>query len=276
VIDLHLHTHYSDGRDSPASLVARCARAGIRTLAVTDHDTTGAWSETLAAARGAGLTFVPGVEITAILDGEDVHVLGYFPSPDVPLLESFLRDQRSERILRARAIVQRLGDLGIPIDIEPALRAAGEDPRRTIGRPLLADALVAAGHVASRNEAFETLLGIGRPAFVPRHGAPPHEVIETVTAAGGIASLAHPGLLQRDDLIPGFIVAGLPALEVFHSDHDPETTARYHRLATRSGLLVTGGSDFHGDTSGHYDTMLGRVLLPEDEYERFRGRLYGS
>jgi predicted metal-dependent phosphoesterase TrpH len=274
VIDLHLHTCYSDGRDSPAALVSRCARAGLRTIAVTDHDTTGGWVEAAEAASQSGLAFVAGVEITAILDGEDVHVLGYFPSPHVPLLEAFLRDQRDERISRARAIVERLRELGKPIDVGAALRAAQDEPRRTVGRPLLADALVAAGHAIDRNEAFETLLGFGRPAFVARSGAPPQEVIEIIQAAGGIPSLAHPGLLDRDDLIPGFVLAGLPALEVFHSDHDPETTARYHRLATRSRLLITGGSDFHGDLSGHHDTTLGRVTLPAEEYDRFRARLY--
>jgi hypothetical protein len=276
VIDLHLHTNCSDGRDAPAALAARCTRAGIRVFAVTDHDTTGGWHDAEQAATAAGLAFVPGVEITSILDGADVHILGYFPQARAPLLEDFLQAQRDERLRRARLIVERLAALGAPVDIEAPLLEAQRDRRRTIGRPQIADALIAAGHVASRDEAFARYLGLGRAAFVSRAGASPHEVIELITAAGGLASLAHPGLLDRDDAIPGMLIAGLAALEAFHPDHDPAAVARYSRLAERSSLLVTGGSDYHGDVAGHHESALGQVTLPREYYERFEKRLRES
>jgi predicted metal-dependent phosphoesterase TrpH len=276
VIDLHLHTTCSDGRLAPAALAARCAGAGLGVIAVTDHDTTAGWREAEAAAVSAGLTFVAGVEITAVLDGADVHLLGYFPTLRVPLLEDFLLAQRDERIRRVRLIVERLADLGVPVDIDNALRAAQQHPHRAIGRPQVADALIAAGHLATRDEAFDRYLGHGRAAFVPRAGPPPDEVIELITAAGGVTSLAHPGLLDRDEAIPGMLIAGLAALEAFHPDHDPGTVSRYRRLAERSSLLVTGGSDFHGDPAADEQATLGRVTLPQEHYERLQKRLRAS
>jgi 3',5'-nucleoside bisphosphate phosphatase len=276
VIDLHLHTNMSDGRDTPAGLISRCAAAGLTVLAVTDHDTICGWQEAAAAAASLGLAFVPGVEITAVLDEQDVHILGYFPAPRAPRLESFLRSQRADRIRRVQQMMERLAALARPVDAEAILHAAGADPRRAVGRPQIADAMIAAGHVASRDEAFAEYLGFGRPAFVPRSGPRPEEVVELIGAAGGLASLAHPALLKRDDLLPALILAGLPALEAFHVDHDPDTTAHYCRVAGRSRLLVTGGSDFHGDAAGHRPPALGRVTLPPADYERFRARLFAS
>jgi 3',5'-nucleoside bisphosphate phosphatase len=271
VIDLHLHTRVSDGLDTPGDLAARCAAAGLTVFSVTDHDTIGGWEEAAAAGSAVGLEFVPGVEITAVLDGQDVHVLGYFGSRRAPVLESFLDGQRADRIRRLREMIGRLASLGLPVDAEAVFGAA--DSRRAVGRPQLADAMIAAGQVASRDEAFSRYLGYGCPAFVPRVGSTPEAVIELITAAGGVASLAHPALLDRDELIPGLILGGLSALEAYHPDHDPDTAARYHRLASKSGLLVTGGSDFHGVDSGHRESALGRITLPPAEFERLRTRL---
>ena len=272
MIDLHLHTTISDGFDAPANLVRGCAAAGITTLAVTDHDTTGAWADAGAAADALGLEFVPGIEITAVLDGRDVHMLGYFPTRRVPVLDEFLREQRADRVRRVRAMAERLAALGVPVSIDRALAATAENPDWTIGRPKIALAMIEAGYVADIGEAFDRYLGEGRPAFVPRSGATPAEVVELIASAGGIPSLAHPGLLERDEIIPSLILAGLPAVEVFHSDHDAETTARYLRMIERSGLLATGGSDYHGGGSGHHGA-LGRVVLPQDHYDKFRERL---
>jgi predicted metal-dependent phosphoesterase TrpH len=273
VIDLHLHTSCSDGRDTPAELAARCAAAGIRVFAVTDHDTTAAWPEAARAAAACGLAFVRGVEITAVLDGIDVHLLGYFPSAAPPLLDDFLQAQREHRVRRAYLIVDRLKELGKPVRMEAVLLEAERHRRRAIGRPQIADALVAAGHVGTRDEAFDRYLGHGRAAFVPRTGASPEEVIALIVGAGGLASLAHPGLTNRDDRVPSMIAAGLGALEVFHPDHDAAATLKYRDMAARAGLLVTGGSDFHGEHAGHHGGMLGRITVPEDQYRRFEKRL---
>jgi len=263
----------SDGSSEPGLLPGLCRAAGLTVMAVTDHDTTEGWAPAMHAAAACGLECLPGVEITAVLDGRDVHILGYFPSPRVPILDEFLADQRQDRLRRVRAMVGRLADLGMPLDLSPVLADAGRNPRRTIGRPQIADALIAAGFVSSRDDAFARYLGYGCPAFVPRAGATPEDVVGLIGAAGGLASLAHPGLLDRDDLLPALILAGLPAIEVFHADHDAEATARYLRLAVKSRLLVTGGSDFHGTGAGHHENMLGRVVLPREHYDAFAARL---
>jgi predicted metal-dependent phosphoesterase TrpH len=276
LIDLHLHTTASDGALSPTALVARAAAAGIHTLAVTDHDTVNGLAEAGAAARSAGVTFVPGIEITAVEDGRDVHVLGYFFDPDDAGLAQFLAGQREDRIRRVREIANRLAMLDVPIDVEQVLQHALESGT-TVGRPHIAEALVAAGHAPSRDAAFERFLERSAPAFVPRRGSAVAGVIDVIRGAGGIASLAHPGLTRIDDRIPAFAQAGLDALEVRHSDHDGRTERRYRALAHTLGLAVSGGSDFHGE-QGHHRCPLGSVSLEAGDLAELmarRGRTRG-
>ncbi len=269
MIDLHTHTTASDGHLAPAALARRAHEAGITVLGVTDHDTTAGIAAAALAAADHGLAVVPGIEITAVHEGRDVHVLAYFIDPASPSLAGFLAAQRADRARRGREIAERLAALGCPIDTGPI--AARADAGEVVARPLIAAALVDAGHVASVAEAFDRLIGEGRPAYVPRRGATPAEVIAVVARAGGIASLAHPGLLGRDDLVPALAAAGLGAIEVYHCDHDAEDEARYRDLAERLDLGVTGGSDFHGDDA-HRHAALGSVALPEADYRRLCAR----
>jgi predicted metal-dependent phosphoesterase TrpH len=270
VIDLHLHTTASDGALAPADLVARAAAAGITTLSVTDHDTVGGLDEARASALTRGLTFVDGIEITAVESGRDVHVLGYLFDPAAPALTAFLVGQRDNRIRRVREMARRLAELGVAIDTAPVI-ARGLDGGRSVGRPHVADALVAAGHVHTRDEAFARFLEPGRPAFIPRRGASPEYVVQIITGAGGVASLAHPGLTGVDDLIPQLVRTGLQAIEARHTDHDAPTEARYRALAVRLGTAVSGGSDFHDDT-GRRRCGLGSVTLPPDDFARLLER----
>jgi predicted metal-dependent phosphoesterase TrpH len=270
VIDLHTHTTASDGHLSPADLVREAWMAGIRVLAVTDHDTTAAMADVGRATAQFGLTHVPGIEITAIDDGRDVHVLGYFfDVASTPLVEC-LAGQRAARRDRVRAIGARLARAGMPIDVERLLAEAS--PQRALGRPAIAAALVAAGHVRTMHEAFDQWLVEGRPAWVPREGPGVREVVDLLRGAGGIASLAHPVLYGRDDDIPRWREAGIDAIEVWHSEHDATTSARYLDIARRLDLLATGGSDFHGDHPAgpgrRCPRLLGRVTLPESEFAR--------
>jgi 3',5'-nucleoside bisphosphate phosphatase len=182
-------------------------------------------------------------------------------------LRSFLRRQREQRIDRIRLMVQRLAELGIRIDGEAILAAAAKDGETAVGRPWIARALVAAGHVPTVSEAFDRWLGRGRAAFVPRAGASVPHVVACIHEAGGIASLAHPGSLARDEWIPAFGRAGLDALEAYHSDHDPDATAHYLAMAEQLGLAVSGGSDYHGDES-HGPASPGAVSLPQVQYDR--------
>jgi 3',5'-nucleoside bisphosphate phosphatase len=269
LIDLHTHTTASDGRCRPADLVGRAARAGISVLSVTDHDTTAACREAADACREAGLEFVAGIEITAVLEHADVHVLGYFIRPDAAELQAFLAEQRARRLDRVRQIVVRLGELGVSLDVDAIVRPGIEVDGKTIGRPAIADALVASHRVATRAEAFDRWLARGRPAFVPRSGAPPVEVIEQIHHAGGVASLAHPGLAGHDEWISGFVDEGLDGIEAYHSKHDRAATARYLSIAERLNLAVSGGSDYHAD-DGHGGQILGSIALPRAAFDGLR------
>ena len=279
MIDLHLHTTASDGRLSPAQLVARVAAAGITTMSVTDHDTVAGLAEVGVAAAARGIRLVPGVEITAVAEGRDVHLLGYFFAPDHAPLLTFMDGQRALRVARVREIGARLALLDMPVDVEALVTIAATRPGSSIGRPQLARALVSAGHVSSVQQAFERWLATGLPAFVPRTGPSPSTVVEVVHAAGGVVSFAHPAVTRRDDLIGPLADHGLDAIEVYHSDHRPEDVQQYRGLAQRLGVLVTGGSDFHGEDpqapverSRARRSTLGVVMLPPDDFSALESR----
>ena len=271
MIDLHTHTTASDGRCTPAELVSRAAAAGITVLSVTDHDTLDAHDAAADACASAGISFVAGIEITAVWEEVDVHVLGYFLDPASPGLRVFLAEQRQRRIDRVRRIVSRLDTLGMRLDADAIVRPAIDRPGTSVGRPAVAGALVQAGYVPSANDAFASWLSRGRPGFVPRDAAAPDSVVAHIHEAGGIASLAHPGLLQRDDWIAGLAAAGLDAIEAYHTSHDDQTAARYRLMAQRLGLAVSGGSDYHADQS-HGSAYPGSVSLPADAYGQLRDR----
>ena len=236
-------------------------------MAVTDHDTTAAIGAVQRFARDRNIAAVSGIAITSMEAGRDLHVLGYFFDPADAALGTFLATQRRARVARVETISQCLAGLGMPVDIGPLLASAHRDPARSIGRPQLARAMVDAGYVADTREAFDRWLGSGAPAFVARSGPTPEETIAIIHAAGGLASLAHPG---ADDVTPARISAlaasGLDAIEVFHSDHDAVMTDRYAVLARELRLLVTGGSDFHGDPS--HGLSPGSVMVPAEEWDR--------
>jgi predicted metal-dependent phosphoesterase TrpH len=269
VIDLHLHTTASDGRLAPRELVDLAAAAGLRVMAVTDHDTTGAVTDVQAHARTHGIDAVTGIEITAVLDGRDIHMLAYFVDIADAAFQRFLASQRAARIARIEAIGTRLAELGVPVRLEAALSLARMQSGVSVGRPQVARAMVAAGHVKDMHQAFDRYLGTGRPGFVPRVGPPPVDVIPIVHAARGLVSIAHPGRTQIDDHLAHLRDGGLDALEVFHSDHDEATTARYAALASELELLVTGGSDFHDPGSS---VRPGSVTLPWQHWDRLLAR----
>lgn len=264
MIDLHTHTTASDGALAPRALVERAHRLGIRTLGVTDHDTLAGIPEAEAEAAARGMEFLPGIEITAVHAARDVHVLAWFLDPEPAGLAPFLARQRQDRTRRAREMSARLAALGVPVDLEDLI-AGAEAAGKAVARPTVARALLDAGHVASLQQAFDRWLADGRPAYVPRSGASPAEVVRLVTRSGGVAGLAHPGLLRRDDLIPELVEAGLGAVEVYHSDHDAGARRRYLRVAEQYRLAVSGGSDFHGDDHPRA-RCFGRVGLPRERF----------
>ena len=273
MIDLHLHTTASDGRLSPEELVVRVAGAGVTVMAVTDHDTIAGLARAEAAAGSRGIRFVPGIEITAVENGRDVHVLGYFFDRSHKPLTEFLETQRADRRRRITEMCARLASLGIAVDLDEILaRHAGH----AVGRPAIAAALVRGGHVASISEAFDKYLDTGGAAYVVRQGAPVADVARVIRDAGGVASVAHPGL-HRDPALLERVAPGpdaIDAIEVFHTDHDTATRDRLLAFAVARNLLVTGGSDFHGDAAGRA-VGLGRVGLPPPHFERLTERFSG-
>jgi predicted metal-dependent phosphoesterase TrpH len=267
LIDLHTHTTASDGRCTPEQLAARAAAAGVTVLGLTDHDTMSGCPATAEACVRHGIEFVHGIEITAVADDRDIHVLGYLLDPRSAPLQAFLAGQRQRRVERVREMLHRLAAHGLHLDADAVLKPGLDDPTRAAGRPWVARAMVAAGYVRDVAEAFDVWLSRGRPGFVPRTGAGAEEVFARVHAAGGIASLAHPVLMKHDEWIPRFADAGLDAIEAYHSDHDETATLRYLACASRLGLLVTGGSDYHAD-EGHGGAGPGSVSLPREHYDR--------
>jgi hypothetical protein len=271
MIDLHTHTTASDGRCSPEELVTRAAAAGVTVLSITDHDTVDACEAAEPACAAAGIAFVAGIEITGVREEVDVHVLGYFLDPRSPELRRFLAEQRQRRIDRIGQMLTRLDELGLHLDAGAVLAPAIAQPGKSIGRPAIARALVAAGYVKDANDAFAHWLSRGRPGFVARQGATLDQVIAQIHGAGGVASLAHPGLLRRDEWIADLAASGLDAIEAYHTNHDQALTTHYRSIAKRLELGVSGGSDYHADES-HGAAYPGSVSLPADAFDELRER----
>lgn len=245
-VDLHTHTFFSDGTLSPEALVALAAERQLAAIAITDHDSIEALARARAAAAGL-LELVPGIELSSLLDGADLHILGYFVDPENPRLMSRLARFREERRERALSIVERLAALGLGVDREEVLALAGPG---VVGRPHVAQAMVRAGHVESVDEAFRRYLRADGQAFVPRPAFASEEAIALVHAAGGVSVLAHPGSQMADAVIERLAAAGLRGVEVWHPQHHPGAVRRFRALAARLSLLETGGSDFHGPDRG--------------------------
>ena len=271
MIDLHMHTTASDGTCTPEELVERARGVGIRIMSVTDHDTMAAVERATQAAAPYRITVVPGIEITSVHQGRDVHVLAYFLSEQAPGLQDLLQKQRRLRVDRAREIGDRLARLGVPIDMGSLIEGGANSGGKALARPQIARALVAAGHVASVAEAFDRYLSNDGPAYVPHQGASPATVSELVARVGGLASLAHPGQLNRDEIIPDLVASGLAAIEAYHSSHTPDMEAHYLDVAGRFGLAVTGGSDYHGEGTRRAE-FFGVTALPQEYFDTLAGR----
>lgn len=247
-IDLHTHSTASDGTDTPAELVRNAAAAGLDVVALTDHDTTRGHAEATAALP-EGLTLVTGAELSCRIDGVSLHLLAYLFDPYEPELLREREFVRDDRVPRARAMVTKLQELGVPVEWDHVARIAGEG---SIGRPHIASALVELGVVPTVSDAFtpEWIADGGR-AYVTRHELDPFTAVRLVEAAGGVSVFAHPLAVKRGRTVPEIAIAelaaaGLDGIEVDHMDHDEPTRARLRGLAAELGLLTTGSSDYHG------------------------------
>ena len=263
--DLHLHTRFSDGTETPERVVELAAQAGLSVIAITDHDNTDALPRSKAAADRHGLELLTGIEMSASCEGVEVHLLGYLFDPAHPVLVRHLLEQQARRVERVHEMVKRLAGTGVRIESEEVFAVAGEG---TVGRPHVARVLQKHGYVASLQEAFARYIGPDNPGFVPGSPLSPAHVIGVIRTAGGVPVLAHPVFMKRDDLIERFTHEGLAGLEVYHSSHTPELVRRYEQVAGRLGLLKTGGSDFHGDSKE--GLPVGAVKVPAELVEALK------
>lgn len=258
-IDLHTHSTASDGTLAPAEVVRAAHAAGLTALALSDHDSVEGISEALAAGRTLGVTVVPALELSAEHEtGLSVHILGYFIDRTDPELLAYLAELRGVRRSRARRMVDALRADGYDIGFDDVMARSDGG---AVGRVHVAQALLAAGRVASIRGAFEALIGEGRPYYVRKPVPGPAEVIATVRAAGGLAVLAHPAVNDTAHLAEELADAGLEGLEALHGQHTAAEREEMTLLAERLDLVVTGGSDFHGENAGH--TAMGTGDVPE-------------
>jgi len=269
-VDLHSHTTASDGTLAPRELVRLAARHGVRVLAVTDHDSTAGLAEAMEEAkRLPPLEIVPGLEINCDVPGAEVHVLGYCVDWQATWFQEFLGAQREERRQRVYRIAVRLAELGMPIDPDAVFALVKEG---SAGRPHVAQAMVDRGYVKSVREAFDRYLSTNGPANVPRKRFTPVEAVRVIRRARGVPVLAHPGLANRDELIPELVEAGLLGIEAFYPEHSSGQITAYREMCVRLGLIATGGSDFHGPRVGGARHP-GVQPVPESAWYELRDRL---
>ncbi len=265
--DLHLHSSYSDGTLSPREIIAQAAALRLSPIALTDHDTVRGIPEALEAGAEMQVEIIPGVELSVHEANKEMHILGYFIRWEDPPFQRTLDFLETRRMERLKEILRRLHRLGVQVELSEVLRISGKG---TVGRLHVARALLAQGAVSGLDEGFDRFLARGRPAYVEREGFTAQQAIMTIRDAEGIAVLAHPGVDGLSSL-PSLIQAGLQGIEVFHPAHTSEEVFTLTRVATEHGLLITGGSDYHG--LAKRKVSLGQVRLPLEYVERLRAVL---
>lgn len=250
--DMHVHTTASDGVYTPSEIVEMAKKIGLGAIAITDHDTIAGIPEAMDAARRIGIDIVPGVEISSQLNGLDIHILGYYIDIHDRTLADRLRQLREAREERNRRMIQKLNKLGIQITLEEVWNTVKKEPGQDIvlGRPHIAEALVSKGEADSIADAFKRYLAAGAKAYVQPERIVPKEAVRWIHEAGGSAVIAHPGLYRRDDLVKLIIAGGIDGIEAYHADHSPEEERHYAQMAEDAKLIVTAGSDFHGERMG--------------------------
>ena len=262
--DLHVHSTASDGTLSPGALVQLAARNRVAVVALTDHDSIAGVQSAIEAATPLGISVIPAVELSAAVGERSVHILGYFVDIFDRALLGALADLRAARVERAIGIVRSLQDAGYDITPDAVMALSGGG---AVGRTHIARTLVSLGHAENVSDAFERLVGRGKPFYRPKAHLSPEKAIQRIVAAGGIAVMAHPGVSGTEDLIDGLAVLGLRGVEAHHVDHTAEQRATLVACADRLGLLKTGGTDYHSPHAPHPD--LGELNFPEADLRAF-------
>jgi 3',5'-nucleoside bisphosphate phosphatase len=268
--DLHMHTICSDGVYSPYELVKRCKRNGLSTIAITDHDSLAAFPDAIEYGKEFGVEVIPGVELSAMVEDRDVHILGYFLDYTDKRLLEYLEFFRTERVKRAERIVAKLNNINVPLRFESVMQRAGKG---SVGRPHIASALVDGGHIQSYHEAFEKFIGNGGPAYEKKFNLSPEEAIKLISSSGGLSFLAHPGRYTSDEVVTTLIKNGLDGIEVTHPSHTQTHMTHYRGVIEEYFLLESGGSDFHGGRKND-DELLGSYFVDETKVTMMKNRLF--
>ena len=264
-IDLHIHTHFSDGSFSPQEVVEGAIKNSLLAISITDHDSLEGIAPALIASRKYQLEIVPGVELTAEVDNKEVHILGYYIDQDDKGLQDKLKMLRRVRAERAEKMIEKLQELGVGISFSKVEEMAKGG---AMGRLHLARVILQAGYVNSLEEVFKKYIGEGGPAYIKKYRFTPEEAMRLIVAGGGIPVLAHPVLLRDDGLIPRLVEEGLRGIEVYCTNHNSESFLRYEELARRYDLIPTGGSDCHGLAKGK--VSMGKAKVPYSCLERLK------
>jgi len=268
--DLHIHTYYSDGTFSPEEVVDKALAARIDTIAITDHDVVDALEPAITHARSKDIEIIPGVELTAEYDGEEIHILGYYVDHHD---KEFLRNLnyfRETRVKRIEAILKKINRLGFRIDFDDVLKVK-KFPHGSVGRLHIARAMYKAGYALNTKEVFAKYIGKGASCFVEKLNIEHKKAIALIKRAGGIAVLAHPAVMGGKDCILDLKRSGLGGIEVYHSDHSSDDIRMFLDMARDNGLLVTGGSDCHGEGKVH-GPSLGAVKFPYSFVEALKSK----
>lgn len=267
-VDLHTHSTASDGLYAPSELLHRAQAAGLRTLALTDHDTTEGIAQAARTAHELGIEFIAGIEVNTDVSGGEVHVLGYFLEYERPAFQAVLQTLRNARERRGERMVELLNEQGVHITWERVREIA----QGAVGRPHVAKALLEAGYVHSIGEAFETYIGNQGPAYVPRYKLTPEDAVRLIVSVNGLPSIAHPlripGLPELRRWLPGLCRSGLVGLETYYGEYTPEEEGVLLALAREYALIPTGGTDFHGP--GLHPTPLGGRHVPYAVVEQLK------
>ncbi len=265
MIDLHTHTNQSDGMHSPEALVLLAKSKNLSAIGITDHDEVGGLERAMSKGDEIGVEIIPGVELSTMCGGFDVHILGYFIDYHNARLLETLCHLKAERIKRTHRILQKLDTLGLTLSFETVQRIAGEG---CIGRPHIAEGLVHNGLVRTFQDAFDLFLAEGKPAFEPKTKLLPNEAVALIHTAGGVASLAHPGQNLTLEVVIDVIKCGVDAIEAIHPKHSATQRRTFEKLAEEYGLVQTGGSDFHGGPRG--EEKFGQYTVTQQQVEQLK------
>jgi hypothetical protein len=270
--DMHMHTTFSDGMLSPYELIKKCKQHGLSVISITDHDSVEAFPDAIEYGKEFGVEVIPGVELSALVEEKDVHILGYFVDYTNPRLLEYLEFFRMERVKRAERIVAKLNSINVPLKFESVMVRAGKG---AVGRPHIASAMVDGGYIDSYHQAFEKFIGNGGPAYEKKFQLTITDAIKLISSSGGLSFLAHPGRYTTEELLHHTIKSGLDGIEVIHPSHQPSHTAYYRGVVNEYFLLESGGSDFHGGKKND-EEVLGNFYIEEDRVNMMKHRLFSN